>query len=237
MRNVFKFLENPEIPVTNILVTGFFSLILRNFFESFSQHSMNYFNLQPGLFILSILHTLLFYLLIAISFIIVIHYATRERIESISRVIFSGMILLILAPLIDLVLSGGNGYDMLYFQPGSGDLFKNFISYSAFHQSAIGIKINCHIFLCFCYLRIKGKDIALSLAYVLIPYSLVFSSATPSILMVALTQSGFAYQMSMAMINYFSLLFPLLLWLWLANKPVMKQLLAGYTFSQIIFIR
>lgn len=242
VNNTFSYLENSKIPLINIIFSALSSIILRYFFESFSQHSINYFNFQPQPFILNLLHEILFYFLTSILFIIVIHYATRERIDSIFRVVFSSMILLTLAPILDLILSKGAGYDMYYFVPGNVDLLKNFFSYSTFHPGAtIGIKIETLIifFSCFYYLQMKGKNLSFSLAYVLLLYCLVFIlSATPSILNLIITWLGFQYEFSnILLIEYFSFLLLLsFLWmLWLANKSLLLYLLMDCRFLRISY--
>src|SRR3989338_2651721 len=118
LSQVIHTLENPDIPLINILFIGFFSTIFRFFFESFSQHSWNYFNLPSDLFFKAMLQGTLLYFLISILFTIIFHYATHEHVEKIFRVVVTSMLFLILAPLIDFSLSAGSGFNMSYFVPG-----------------------------------------------------------------------------------------------------------------------
>lgn len=242
MKSISLALENEEIPIANIVFSGLFAILIRCFFESFSQQSINYFNLNSGAFAADVLHWTLFYIVTAISLVIIIHYATREKITSIFRVIYSGLIFLILSPLIDLLISAGTGYDMYYLPSDMPNLFKNFFTYMSAHPgSTPGIKIEYFIMcaMCFFYLRTKGIGRALSLAYVILFYSVVFFlSATPSVLKAMMTLLGFQFVFTnLISINYFSILLLIAtLWmLWLANNKIAGILLADCRPSRIIY--
>lgn len=242
MRSLFHVFENEEVPVVNIFFSGLFAILIRCFFESFSQQSTNYFNLNSGAFAGGVVHWALFYVVTAIGLVIIIHYATREKIKPIFKVIFSGMIFLILSPIIDLLVSAGLGYNMYYLPPDSTDLFKNFFTYMSAHPgSTPGIKIEFFIMcsMCFLYLYTKGKGVALSLAYVIIFYSFVFFlSVTPSVLKTMMTFLGFRFKFTnLIAINYFSILLLITsLWmLWLANNKLAKILLADCRLSRMLY--
>lgn len=240
--SIFNYVENADISYIHFILTGLFSIVLRYFFESFSQYSLDYFNLGSEAFLLNLLHEILFYFLIAVIFIITLHFATRESIASISKVVMSGLILLIVGPLLDIMFSGGAGYNMYYFVPGSKDLIRNFFTYSLFHPGATpGIKIETLIifFTSFCYLQYKGKHGLISLGYVIVLYAFVFLlSATPSVLMTIISWLGFEYHFSnILLINYFSLLLLLgFLWMfWLAEQRLMSTLLMDCRFARILY--
>jgi len=93
--------------------------------------------------------------------------------------------------------------------------------------------------MCFIYLYTKGKGAALSFAYVVIFYSVVFFlSVTPSVLKTMMTFLGFRFSFTnIIAINYFSILLLITsLWmLWLANNKLAKILLADCRPSRMLY--
>ncbi|VVC76865.1 Homogentisate phytyltransferase [Aquicella siphonis] len=240
--NGIHYLENSNIPGVNFFLSGLFAVILRNFLESFSQRSGNYFDLSAVRFAWVFSHFTLSYLALALVYILILYYATKTKIEKIMRVVFPGMIVLIVAPLVDLITSGGRGHDILYFLPAQPvDLLKNFFTYcSDYPGITLGIRVEVLIILtgCFLYFLAKGKSIVLSLAYTLLAYSCNFIMAcSPIIIYQFLTVSGFSYQYSTSyMINFYSLLILVLsIWIaWLADKTLFTVFIRDSRFFRVL---
>ena len=92
-------LETSKIPIIYFILTFFFITTIRNFFEIFSDKAEISFELFS--------HYDISYVYLVLMFIILFHLFTKEKIERISRVILPCFLILILALVIDLLISGG----------------------------------------------------------------------------------------------------------------------------------
>lgn len=236
-------LENKEVPFTYYLLTFFFILIIRSFFESFSQSEINYLDLQPNILGLDLLHYSLSYVTVALILMLLIHIATREKFKNIIKILFPAFILLLLTPFIDLIITGGKGHDIRYLPPNSNiDLIKLFFTYIGEYQGvSLGIRIETMIafICCYFYLRVKGQSIFKSFFYTFLCYFFIFLwGASPIIINEFLNLFGLRYQHSSSlMITYYSLLI-LVLGLWAVigeNKSLVLTLLKDIRATRIIY--
>ncbi|HNX82083.1 MAG TPA: UbiA family prenyltransferase [Candidatus Omnitrophota bacterium] len=169
---VIKPVENGEVAFGNYIGTFVAVIIARIFLEVFSDSSVISFD--------RFAHYSLFYVCLALSFILVFHYATKEPVVKIARTTLTFSFLIILAPLFDLLLSKGQGFDMTYFLPGvHGDLGARFLTYAgSFNGSGVtpGMRIEIGIILIcsFLYLLVKTRTAVRSLIGIFFIYSLLF---------------------------------------------------------------
>jgi 4-hydroxybenzoate polyprenyltransferase len=173
VERVVSSLENPGIPFGYVILTFFFSITLRNFLEIFSDRAQTSFVMFS--------HFYLSYICLALALILLFHIATGEKIVKISRVILPSFFVLILAPILDMVLSGGAGYDISYLIPEQHpDILLRFLTFfGALNYAGItpGMKIEIFIAIVasFAYFLIKTGRAIKSLAFAFLTYSLIFA--------------------------------------------------------------
>src|SRR5690242_12019515 len=114
--NIISAFENEAIPLLSYWITFFFILELRFFIESYST-TANYFNESKLYFLFDMIHYNLSFITLALVFITLFHYATKLSITATARVVLPSFMLLLLAPLIDLLATKGNGVDIYYMGP------------------------------------------------------------------------------------------------------------------------
>lgn len=111
LRNVVKRLENIPLSFRGFLVTLLCIIFSRNFLETFSDRD-NYWT--PVSFQAFFIHYPLFYLCVFVVLTIILQVLTREKIERIAKIMLCFFPLVLSAPVLDLVLSSGEGYNMSY---------------------------------------------------------------------------------------------------------------------------
>jgi 4-hydroxybenzoate polyprenyltransferase len=239
-KKVIHTFENPAIPFSNYCLTFIAAVGIRNFLESYSQQDSNYFNLNAAMFSATMLHFFLFYITLALSFMVLFHYATRVEISKVARIILPAFIILLLPPVIDLCLSQGQGQNMRYFLPGV-DLKRAFFTYSSNDSNITsGIKTEIVLVLlgAFFYFRTKNQGVLPSFFYTLVMYSVFFFSGMPVVILNTLfTRFGFQYHFSIeSIINYYAILLVFLgLWTcYLANKKIFMAFLGDIRVTRIL---
>ena len=164
--------ENPKTPFLNIIFTFIGVITLRNFLEQFSTKN-------PISLILGI-HYSVFYIALALSLIILFHWATKESVEKIARIILPCFIILSLVPIADLLLSMGQGYNITYLRPGvHHHLLKGFLLFLCpFHGQGVSpgqqIEIALVILMSALYFFIKTGRPLRSIFFALLTYALIF---------------------------------------------------------------
>lgn len=128
---IIEKLENQKITLTTWLISFFSIVFLRILLESFSSR-FNFF--QRYIFVF---HLSLFFLLCALIITLFLYFLTREKIEKITKIVLFASLIILLPPIADLIVTGGQGgIYMQYLQflkPPSGVLeffqffFKSFI--------------------------------------------------------------------------------------------------------------
>ncbi|MFH1508672.1 MAG: UbiA family prenyltransferase [bacterium] len=116
-------LENKNYNFASWLALIASVIIVRVILESVSSNGYNPYNL------VNILHLTIFFLTLLLSLILVAAFFTKERIEQISKFFAFGFFLLWSAPIVDLLLSWGKGYQMAYMFVGINDLISNLFSF------------------------------------------------------------------------------------------------------------
>ena len=121
-----KRLENSRISFCGFLITFLSVVFLRNFLETFSDRD-NFWTpvSSPAYFI----HYPLFYLSLLLGLAILLHWLTREKIVRVTKIVLFFFPLILLAPTCDLLLSGGEGYNMSYLFGDLPYLIKRFVTF------------------------------------------------------------------------------------------------------------
>lgn len=219
-KKIIAAFEDDSIPFRHYLFTFLAATVLRNFIEAFSQYRINYFNSENLFFATGIVHLTLSYITIAMLMTLLFYYATGETVKKIAKVILPSMLMLVMAPTLDLIVTGGAGCDIAYFINATyKDLFKNYISYCSYYPKiSLGMRIEVLIYLCgfYSYFRIKGRSLTASLLYTLLGYTLLFGCAClPIVNRFLMNMLGFHYHFSSSqMVECYALIiFVLAAWL------------------------
>ncbi len=148
--------EAAEVPVSNAALTFIFAVAARNYLEAVSDRS------TVGL--VRFIHYGLFYMSVAAALLLVLRIAARIPVQRAAKVVLPGFILLVVAPLWDLAMTGGAGADMSYLLPGiHTDLFVRYLTFGGAHGGlgvSPGIKVEISIVLLFlaAYARLSGAS-------------------------------------------------------------------------------
>lgn len=196
-------LESSERPVIYFILTFFFITTLRNFLEIFvydpTSFSSKYF-----------FHYYLSYIALALGFVILFYFATKEKIKKISKVILPFFSLLITPPIIDLIIGS---YRVSYILPNyHGNLLLRFLTFGGSFTKfgiTIGQKIEVLLILIlsFGYFLIKNRSLIKSLVFSFLTYGLVFVYAiSPFIVKAFLNFFGIEYTYSPQLMSNFYLL-------------------------------
>jgi 4-hydroxybenzoate polyprenyltransferase len=125
IKKIISSIENSKTPLVYFIMTFIFIMILRDFLESFS--TKNYTALIQ---IDRIISYNSFYISLAISLVILLFIITKERIDKIIKIILTGFSIIILPPIVDLIISKGNGYLITFLIPNTHtDLITRFFSF------------------------------------------------------------------------------------------------------------
>ena len=177
IRQIIKNIENSKLPFTYFFFTFLSAVTLRTFLETYSDapvanlHSYTAANL---------LHYYLWYIGLALILTIVLHFATREKLEKIARLVFPTFMILIVVPIIDILWSGGKGINMSYMLPGvHEDLLSRWLTFSGSYVgmgATPGMKIEVLLVLigCFAYVYMKKRSILRGIFFTFVVYSTVF---------------------------------------------------------------
>jgi len=170
---VIASLENTKVSFALIVLTFLFIITLRLFVESFSTHY------EMSLILFT--HYYLIYIAIAMSLILLFHLATKTSISKIAKVVLPCFLILVVAPTLDLLISGGKGLDMGYLLPElHPDLLWRFLAFfGEFEDFGVtpGMKIEIALALVasFIYFLTKGAKIIKSLCFTFLTYTTIFA--------------------------------------------------------------
>jgi 4-hydroxybenzoate polyprenyltransferase len=123
-------------------------------------------------------HYSLWYGCLATFLVIVVHLVTKAEIIKVARIVLFTFFLIILAPLIDLVITGG--YQMEYFMPHKDDLWERYVYSMFIHKKGPGaslgqrIEIGIVLVCSFIYVSHKTRSFIRSLIGLLAVYNVIF---------------------------------------------------------------
>ena len=172
----FKKIENSKKSLIFFVILFFVAVTLRNFIEPFST--------KIGWKLDAITQWYLFYVSLVLAIILLFYFLTKEKLSKLTKIILPGFFILILAPIIDLIITGG--YELDYLFPGHDNLLANYLSFCSFATKiSLGLKIEVALvlFLSFFYFLYKTKNYLKSILGIFCLYSLIFLyGATPFVL-------------------------------------------------------
>ncbi|MFP4403894.1 MAG: UbiA family prenyltransferase [Candidatus Woesearchaeota archaeon] len=170
-KKIIDYFEDEKKNILLYILTFFFIVCIRCLLEIFS------INKYPS--IEFHYHYLLFYIVVLIPLIILFYFATREKIEKVSKIVLSFFITIFIGPIIDLLFFYGKDYKIEYLYPANTEnLLISFITFFGNIKPplSLGIRIEIAIILIlsFIYFYIKTQKIIRSLFFVLLEYIIFF---------------------------------------------------------------
>jgi len=169
---IIEKIENSALQLKYYILSFFFIITFRNFLEIFSDRSRISYSYY--------LHYYLSYICLALIIILLFYLATRGNLKKIARVILLFFSIIIFAPVFDLIISLGKGYNITYLTPGQhGNLFYLFITFFGPIAKAgitIGMRIEIGLALIgsFLYFLIKTRSKIKSLFFTISLYAIIF---------------------------------------------------------------
>lgn len=210
-------LETNEVPFFYFILTSFFAATLRIFIEMFSDSTLFLFEI--------FFHYYLFYIAIVLALIILFYLVVRKNIRKTAQVILSFSFFIILAPIFDLMLSLGKGYDIAYMFPEyHGNLLSRFVTLFGSFNGTVemgitpGMRIEIALILLasFIYFFIKKRDALKGIISIFLTYSVIFLfCATPYIIKIFFNVFNIEYELSDTLISNFYLLLIFILSVWI----------------------
>ncbi|HTM63903.1 MAG TPA: hypothetical protein VL360_05320 [Gammaproteobacteria bacterium] len=239
---VFKYFENENIPFWTYIATFFSVIVIKQILESMSQKDKVFdsasFVVEENTF-----HFTLAYIAVVMALSIFIHFAASVSISKVCRVLLPGTIILLSAPLIDLVSTLGAGVNISYLQPGANvNLWRTYVTIgNGADGLSLGMRIEVTllIFCFFYYFLTKNLPIYKSLVYAWLCYSVIFIwGMSPFIVTYILASLGFSGVLTEALMtkSFLFLLFFLVYWpAYLASPEVFLSIIRNLKISNIIF--
>ena len=173
-------LEDRKIPWINYFLTFLFAIILRNFIEAFSQPK-NYYSFPSASYLSGLIHFTLWYCWLAMMLIGLFSYVCKESVSNVARIVLPGFILLLVAPLTDLIVTLGKGATFGYFflNPSSPcNILLSYLSFfgDGFTGATIGIRVEIILTLTFAfiYCKIKGLSLYKCVISIWLCYTIIF---------------------------------------------------------------
>lgn len=172
---VIDSLENAKVPFLYFVLTYLFAITLRCFIELLAAHG--------AISLIISTHYYLMYTALALSLIILFHLATKASITKVAKVILPCFMVLVLAPSLDFLISGGKGLVMTYLLPGvHDDLFWRFLTFFGdFTEMGVtpGIRIEIALVLLasFLYFFTRSSRLIKSICFTFLTYAILFTFA------------------------------------------------------------
>lgn len=224
-------LENKANPFYQCFMTFLAAVFARHFIESFSQE-INLFDLPSILTMVDSLHYTLSFMAITLLLAIMLFWVVGHSMEKILRVLCCGSLVILLGPIIDLVVYGSQGSNLLYIEPTLNlNVWKMYVTYFGdFVGVSIGLKIEIALVIVglIIYARVKACGWAKSVFVGFAAYTLIFLwGCSPYLVKFVLAQFGFEYSFSSALMLYYYMflnLFLFLLTAYLLNSSLFMTL-------------
>lgn len=221
---IVKNIESREVPLAYYFISFFFVVTTRNYLEVFSD--------GLGLRYLSVFHYYLSYFSVILSMSLILHYASKVAIEKILRIVLASSLIIAMPPILDLLLSGGIGYDISYFVPGEHhDMWRRFFTlFGSFQDSGItpGIRVELIFIVLFSgiYIYYKKRNIIRSILFSFLIYCFLFAYfSLPYLTMVLKIGDFYGFERSM-ILTYALLLLLLIPWVfWTYSKKHLQVIL------------
>lgn len=239
-------LEDSKISLWIYVVTIICVIFLRNFLETFSDVDNFWTPVSPLAYFV---HYPMFYLCLLLVLIAIFHWLTREKITKITRITLCFFPIILLAPILDLLISRGQGYNISYMFEDSSALINRFVTFSWSYLGrgitpGIQIELMVVFVLVACYLFLKTGKIILAIIGVIASYIAGFVlGSLPSLITILWNLKGSAiveskiFSADVVLYHFYSfnhkmtlVLFPILLvelglWYRLYNKEKFRTVL------------
>ncbi len=155
-------------------MAGFVGVVFIRFILEFvsSPSNSGYMTVDGG----TLVHYGLFYLAVALGLFLVVNFFTGGR-GSEMNVLFFGLPIIWLPPLLDLLVSGGAGAKMMYIFKAPRELLYSFLSFFGFSNGVtFGMRIEIFLILLFIgyYVWTKRKSISATIGSMIFSYILIF---------------------------------------------------------------
>ncbi len=190
LSRVVEGLENREISFRAFVVTLLGVLFLRNFLETFADVGNMWTAVPPVGYLI---HYPMFHLCVFVVMTITLRLLTGERIVKITRVALFFVPVVLLAPVLDLLLSRGAGYDMAYMFDDLSGLVRRYVRFTGGWSPwgvtpGIRIELAVVFLLLGLYAYLKTRSLMRVVAGLVALYTVGFAlGALPSLLTIAWT--------------------------------------------------
>lgn len=226
MLKIIKHAESEQTSLLGCFITFIACLLLRDFLEAFTQPARNFFNADSLSVLITVIHFNAFYLGIALSLALALHFVTRSPITSLLKVILPCFILLMIAPITDYFFPHNEVYGYTYFSTFENySLIASYFSfYGQFSGATLGMKLEIFTGLIgvFLYVYDKTHQYWKALFASWLAYTIIFIFAASQFVLKGLADLiGMTYMPSgMSFLSYFFIVnFFLGAWVcYLANK-------------------
>lgn len=224
--------EEVRVPLGYYILAFVVYVALRNFLEIFSDRS--------ELAIVSLdlhVHFYLFYICMALSMMLLFVAATGEKVAKIARLVLLSFYFIFLAPLFDLIISGGQGSDMAYLLPNQNtNLLLRYLTLGGKPWGAgitTGLKLEGILLLIasFFYFKAKKVPVFKISVFIWLIYTVVFAYAIVPFVIKAILDVFHLFEGfddgNMLFIRFYLIviLTQLLVMVWLWNKQYFVSLL------------
>lgn len=241
-KRMINYLESADTLLVNCIFTFIACLLLRNFLEAFAKTSANFLNVDSSSVLISLVHFDASFLAVALALSIAMHYVTKTPVIPVLKVILPSFILLAIAPIVDFILTGSQGYGYAYFDTNQNlSLIYSYLSfYGQFSSASIGIKLEVFIALIglFLYGHYKTQSYWKALFGCWLVYTIIFIYGISQFILNGLFNLvGLSYVPSgLNFLTYFFMLnFVLGIWVaFLADKKAFITLLGEIPFLRIL---
>ncbi len=176
IKTTLSWIENTPLPFSYFLLTFVFAITLRNFLEAYFTGEIQDANFSSTLF-----HYYIFYVFLAMTLVILCHYATRETVVKISRIILPSFLILILNPILSLAVPAWRSFSTGYAFPDTHhNLLYGFLTffgplYPSGASPAMRVEIGLALILIFIYFHIKKHLLLRSLLFTFLTYTVIYS--------------------------------------------------------------
>ena len=176
LKKFISSLENSRVSFGGLLITFLCIILLRNFLEAFSDQD-NYWT--PVSFLANFIHFPMFYISLLLALAFFVRWLIGERIMSVTKIMLFFFPVILLAPIVDLLLSQGQGYNMSYLLGDFSGLIHKFITFSRGFSGrgatpGIRTELAVILFLLAAYLYLKTGKILLTLMGIIGSYVIIF---------------------------------------------------------------
>ncbi|MGM5483181.1 MAG: hypothetical protein ACQESF_06980, partial [Nanobdellota archaeon] len=233
--NVIENLENSKAPMLYFFLTFVFSVTLRTFIEFISDNTR--------LSIVCFMHYFFSFVAIACFVLLLFYLLTRKPVIKLIKIVLPAFFVLIVAPIFDLLISKGKGYNIGYIDPEvHGNLLMRFFTFAgSFSGSGVtpGMKFEIMLALIgiFIYLYLATRNIWKGLLGAFGFYVILFVFAIfPYLLRKGLSFLNLSVRYSDILMSgaYLLIIFVMsTVLVYIANKTLFKKIISEFSWLRL----